>query len=113
MVALVTLAQAQAHLRLEVDPAAPDAADVNLKIGAASGIILKQLADAADFLNPDGSVPVDGAGNPIVPELVQEATLLLIGCFYSDREGSVLLAGGLPNAVMSLLNCYGRTPAMA
>jgi Phage gp6-like head-tail connector protein len=111
MIKLVSLDAAQAHLRLsETD----DEADVHLKIAAASRIVLKALGSAADFLNSDGTIDYDSGGDPQdIPEDIQAATLLLLACFYDDRDGSVLLTGGLPEAVISILNSYGRKPILA
>lgn len=108
MVMLVSLDQASEHLKRDTTD---DDADLTLKIKAASALVLSELGDAADFLDTDGSVPEGADGNPAgVPVMVQQAVLLQIGCFYSEREAG---AAELSATVRALLNLSGRSPRLA
>lgn len=107
MVMLVSLEQARQHLRSDADA---DDADLTLKIQAASKAVLR-------YLKPAGVarlMEVDSSGDPVedsdglvddVPEDVMLSTLLLVGVFYSDREGQEIKwePGYLPAAVTALL----------
>jgi len=78
---LVTLQQAREHLRSDTDAGDND---LKLKVQAASDAVLDYLGDYADtFLDDAGEV--DPAK---VPERVKQATLLTIGYFFIEREGS-------------------------
>jgi len=114
MVMLVSLQQASDHLRRDNDD---DDNDLILKIQAASRVVLNYLKDGATFLDSFGDVEVDSNDNPLdVPEEVQAATLLLIGDFYNDREGSnesaQWVTGNLPPMVVALLYPL-RDPTLA
>ena len=74
---LVTLQQARDHLRSDESD---DDADLQLKIDAASAAVLDYLGDAAKPWIDE--VPL------AVPVRVQQATLLTIGYFYRERDGS-------------------------
>lgn len=118
MVALVTLSQAKAHLRVDHDA---DDLDIQLKIEAASEAIISHLKDAADtFLDSSGEVimTLDSPPESTVPKVVQQATLLLLGDFYKNREPTADDAvpsqygfGYLPRAVVALLHRL-RDPAL-
>lgn len=87
MTKLVSLTQASEHLRRDTTD---DDADLDLKIEAASEVVLNYLKDspAVTFINTDGEVEEDTAGNPVgVPRAIQIAVLMLVGIFYRDREG--------------------------
>lgn len=114
MVMLVSLDQASNHLRRDTDA---DDADLELKIEAASRAVLNYLKDAeilSTFLNSDGDVDYESDGIPIdVPQEIQQATLLLVGYFYKNRDSSSdFQMGYLPPAVMALLYPL-RDPAIA
>lgn len=111
---LVSLQQARDHLRSD-DTA--DDNDLDLKIKAASKAVLT-------YLKPEGVArlfEVDSAGDPVedsdgladdVPEDIAICTLLLVGIFYSEREGQGGWDPGyLPPAVTALLYPY-RDPTM-
>jgi hypothetical protein len=97
-VKLVTLEQASDHLRRDTSD---DNNDLSLKIEAASGAVLRYLNGApywVPLLGPDGTPLLDSSGDPIyeqdtagdrivLPE-VQNATLMLVGYFYKERDGS-------------------------
>lgn len=98
MTMLVTRAQAAAHLR--IDDATDEAADLDLKIKAASGMVLDYLEmSAEDFGDSDSD------GNPEIPEKVQAAVLLLVGDLHSNRNaGSKAYEGAsLPSSVAAIL----------
>jgi hypothetical protein len=78
---LVTLQQARDHLRSDTDD---DNDDLILKISAASESIIDYLGDyASSFIDGNGNIDLDK-----VPDRVKHATLLTIGYFYSERDGS-------------------------
>ena len=107
---LVTLAQARAHLRSDTDA---DDADLGLKIEAASEAVVEHLQDTPNlqFLDSAGEPYLDSNGDAIgIPKRVQQATLMLIGHFYRERDGSNESAvpaqwgfGYLPAGVEALL----------
>lgn len=105
MAMLVTLQQAKDHLRIDNDA---DDADLELKIRAASGSVLNYIRSGADvFLDSSGEAALDSNGIAIgIPVEIQQATLLLLGYFYRDRdadsEGAYEM-GYLPRAVTALL----------
>ncbi len=109
MTMLVSLDQASAHLRRDTDA---DDNDLLLKIEAASRAVLGYLGSAADFTE---QIDTDSDGNVYgVPAEVQQATLLLLGNFYSTREGDGdAFADGLPESVKTLLRLAGRAPRLA
>jgi len=95
---LVSLQQASDHLRRDTDA---DDNDLLLKIEGASGAVLRYLNGAPYWvpeLGPDGKPLLDSSGDPIyetdsagdriVLQEVQNATLMLVGYFYKEREGS-------------------------
>lgn len=95
---LVTRAQAAAHLR--IDDATAEADDLDLKIQAASAVVLDYLEmEEEDFGDSDSDGVVE------VPEQVQAATLLLVGDMYRHRDaGSPQYSDALlPPAVRALL----------
>jgi len=86
---LVTTKQARAQLRQGADVTADDA-DLQLKIAAASDMVLGYLGRyGSQFLAEDGSVPTDDQGQPVgVPAKVQMATLVTVNYLYRERDGS-------------------------
>ena len=118
----VSLEQASAHLRRDTTD---DDEDLILKIEAASAAIAEYLRSGGSpyeleldsngdpVLDSNGNeVPAaDGNGDPIVRRQVMQATLLLVGDFYANREPSETDAffastvgyGYLPRAVVALL----------
>lgn len=111
---LVSLSQAQDHLRL--DHSAEDN-DLILKIHAASGAVLNYLKSGADqFLDSSGDIEIDSSGDPVgVPFEVNAATLLMVGFLYKDRDENADGAyeqGYLPRPVTALLYPL-RMPALA
>lgn len=106
MTMLVTLQQASDHLRRDTTD---DDDDLTLKIEAASGIVLAYITESA-------YVP-DEAGAPtaqVLPE-VQNATLVMVGYLYKDRDQDAdeqWERGYPPRPVASLLQ-HLRTPGIA
>lgn len=113
MVMLVTLEQASMHLRRDTDD---DDSDLSIKIKAASILVIRYLKDAVTFLDSADEVEYDSAGDPLVPEDVQSATLLIIGALYDSRgdnsEADFFEGGKLPPAARALLDTL-RKPTMA
>lgn len=116
---LVSLAQAQDHLR---DYYSENEGHIELLITAASRACLKYLDGGEDsFADSDGQIAQDSNGTPIgVPEDIQGACLLMLGYLYRDREPDLTADsffavstgyGYLPRAVMSLLFPY-RSPVV-
>lgn len=114
---LVTLAQVKSHLRVDTDA---DDNDLNLKIEAASAMVVDYLKDYefADF--DTAGVILDTAGDPVnVKPHVQIPTLMLVGYLYKERDGSMEFAvpnqygyGYMPVGVTALLYPY-RVPTVA
>jgi hypothetical protein len=93
---LVTRQQAADHLR--IDDATPEADDLDLKIMAASAVVLDYIERTIDdFLNSDSDAEV--------PYQIQAATLLLVGDMYRYREAGSpdYNDATLPSAVRALL----------
>jgi len=109
---LVTLDQAKAQVRT-----AHDAEDetITLLVHAASGAVINYLKDAAEeFIDSSGEVVTDSSDIPQTPYVVQQATLLLVGLMFADREGTSDLwkPGYLPPAIVALLYPL-RDPGLA
>lgn len=104
---LVSLAQAQDHLR---DFYAENEGHIALLITAASRACITYLDGGEDaFADSDGQIAQDSSGIPQgVPEDIQAACLLLVGEFYRNRGGEQGGAigegyGFLPRPVVALL----------
>lgn len=124
MVMYVTLQQARDHLYLDTTD---NDNDVTLKIKAASGAVRNYLKSWSPYepeYDSNGDIEydsagdiiyaLDSAGDKIVRSEVQQATLILLGIFYKDRDGEMAdkwQHGYLPMPVMSLLYPL-RDPAM-
>lgn len=126
MIAFVTLAQAKRHLYILDDETADDAL-ITALIGAASGAVKGYLKSASPFqpvLDSNYDAEVDSNGDVIyevdsngkvVRAEVEQATLLLIGYFYKNRDDNPDAAfdrGYLPAPVTALLYPL-RTPTVA
>lgn len=102
---IVTLAQARQHLQSTHNA---DDADLTLKINAASEAVVT-------YLKLDSEVDIP----PAAAFAAQQATLILVGEFYMNREGEQQGAidssfgyGYLPRPVVALLYPH-RDPAIA
>lgn len=127
MIAFVTLAQAKRHLYILEDETADDAL-INALIAAASGAVKGYIKTASPFQplldsnydaevdsNGDTVYEVDSNGDKIVLPVVEQATLLLIGYFYKNRDDNpddAFDRGYLPAPVTALLYPL-RTPTVA
>lgn len=118
MVMLVSLAQASQHVRRDTDA---DDLDLTLKIQAASAAVMNYVSPGIEaFTDSNGDFEVDSNGEAIgVPDDIKNATLLLIGDFYNNREPKAsdpvpaeFGYGYLPRAVVGLLYHY-RKPTLA
>jgi hypothetical protein len=108
----VSIQQVKVDLRIDNDD---EDADIGLKISAASRslAVYIQLPDA--FQDSSGAIPLDSSGDPIVDEDVQQATLILVGIMYRDRDGTEMekwQQGYLPFAVTSFVY-HRRVPSMS
>jgi hypothetical protein len=106
MVALATYEEAVDHLRLDGDA---DQSDVELKIEAASEVVLNYLGNPDEYFDTAGEINADS-----IPAVVKKAVLYLTGVLYSDRDGvgDAWKDGKLPPAVVGLLSSI-RTPTLA
>jgi len=98
MSALVTRQQAADHLR--IDDIASEVDDLDLKIAAASGVVLDYLEMTIDdFADSDSDGEFD------VPFQIKAATLLLIGDMHRNRDAGSPVYGEafLPSSVRALL----------
>ncbi|AHE52631.1 head-tail connector protein [Sphingomonas sanxanigenens] len=93
MVALVTLAEAKAHLRVEDDD---QDADIDLKRLAAGDIVI-------DYIKR----PDHGWTEATAPFLIKSAVLLMLGELFANRE-----TADLPPGARSILHRF-RDPALA
>lgn len=93
MLALVTLEEAKAHLRILSDDEDPD---IQLKVEAASDILL-------DYIKRPDAVWTESDA----PPLVKAATLLMVRTLYDDPA-----ADPLNDAIIRILHRY-RDPACA
>lgn len=116
MVMLVSLEEANDHLRRDTSD---DDNDLKLKIQAASQAVLTYIDDR-DFITSDGEPDYDSAGNPIVPDPIKAAVLIILGILYADRDGPDFRDGKsaprvgdiiLPRTVHFLLDAY-RAPIL-
>lgn len=122
---LVTLAEAQKHLRVDTDA---DSDDLALKVRAASGAVMNYLKSGSPYIPAVDSagatlfdsagriIPaVDASGEPLVRWEVKDATLIMVGYLYrlrDDNEDGAYEMGFLPKPVTALLYSL-RDPALA
>ncbi len=122
MTMLVTLDQAKLHLRVDHDA---DDDDITLKVEAASAAVLDYVGDAQYLFLDTGGDEIDledtSADQAALRalHLARQATLMLLGEFYRNREPAATDAmpdrfgyGYLPRAVAALLTPL-RTPTIA
>ena len=107
---LVTIEQAQRHLRIDDIDDAGILADLTDKVEQASHMVL-------DYLKEDDLGRwQDSAGLPLmVPPLVQAATLVWIGILWKNRDGESdesLELGHIPKTVSNILYRY-RIPQLS
>lgn len=110
MTLLVSLDEAKAHLYVDHDA---DDDLITLYIHAASGAVLNYIGDVQyDFVDTGGNLVSDtnDPNDGVVPNVVRQATLLMVGDFYSNREPKSSDPvhenygyGYLPRAVVALL----------
>lgn len=88
---LVSYAEVVKHLRLDTDA---DRSDVELKIEASSAAVISYLNAHKDpsvyaAVDSNGDIIVDSNGDPVsVKKQVMQATLMTVGYFYRERDGS-------------------------
>lgn len=113
---LVTLAQAQRHLKRDEDQVGQPDPDLEIMIAAASQLIFTYLKDyVATFTDTAGYVLLDSSQIPIVPPVVRSATLVTIGYFDRNRDADVdeaFAKGDLPAPVRAILGTV-RVPTIA
>ena len=110
MTLLVSLDEAKLHLNMDHDA---DDELITLYIHAVSGAVINYLGDVSfDFVDTGGNLVSDtnDASDGPIPNVVRQATLLLVGDFYRNREPTPADAvdpkfgyGYLPRAVVALL----------
>lgn len=121
----VTLDRAKAHLGMDHDE---DDTLISAYISAASGAVKNYLKSSSAYeverdsnddhildSNGDPEYVRDSSGDKVVAMPVQQATLLLIGYFYKNRDenpDSAFAQGYLPAPVTALLYPL-RDPAVA
>lgn len=93
MLDLVTIDEAKTHLRISINE---DDDDLQIKINAASKMVLSHIGEDDSTYADYASVPAD----------VKAATLVLVGRLDMDREGDVDGDGHLPPVVRALLSDY-------
>lgn len=122
MTMLVTLDEAKLHLRVDHDA---DDDDITIKINAASAAVLAYIEDSQYlFLDTGGDeidlydTSTDQAAHR-AKHLCRQATLLMVGEFYRNREPAATDVvperfgyGYLPRAVVALLTPL-RVPTIA
>jgi hypothetical protein len=123
MGAIVTLAQADAHLRLNLStsgspPEYDDdrVSDVELKIAQAEAIVTDYLKAPDDAL--DGSPPNWSVSSPVLWSarditVIQGAVLLVLSALYDDEMDRTLADYMRPNGAIPLMLARLRDPAIA
>ena len=124
MATLVTIAQADAHLRLDLenDGASPPTytddrlPDLELKIDAAEAIVLDYLKVDADVL--DGSPPNYSTGSPPLwvdrdLKVIRSAILLILSALWDDAPERTVADYMKQGGTVDLLLARLRDPAMA
>lgn len=93
MAMLVSLQDASDHLRRD---STDDDAYLTRLIDRISDAVMAYVGGDFDFLDSAGDVTIDSAGEPIgVPGAMQEAVLVTIGIFYTDRDAQAYREGQL------------------
>lgn len=114
---LVSLEQAQRHLKRDDDQIGQPEPDLAIFVSSASEIVLQYLKDKAALVTDTfGEVPQDSQGVPLgVPANIANATLVLIGYLDLNRDSDDekgFDAGHLPSPVRALLSTF-RVPTLA
>lgn len=104
MISLVSLTEAQDHLRVR-NPAATD--DITLKISIASDILMDYIKRKEP---PEEWQTSDSPITYVVPPLIKGVCLLILGELWMGREASI--ANVLPDNLCRLLDRY-RDPSFA
>jgi hypothetical protein len=121
---LITLAQADAHLRLDLDltgspPADPRVPDLQLKMVQAEAIIIDYLKldddeyELAVNGDPNASPPTDPTWSDRDQAVVQAAVLLVLSALYDDEIQRTLGDYLADNGVIARLLMRLRDPALA
>lgn len=110
-----TLQEAKAHLRVDTND---EDSYISFLIESASDAVYNYIKSSEpDWFDDDGVPFVDSSGISEVPNVVRNATLMLIGYLFNDRDNNGLYkssSGGnfehgfLPRPVLSLLYPYRR-----
>ncbi len=110
MTLLVSIDEARAHLNMDHDA---DDEIITLYIHAASAAVMDYIGDNRyDFVDTGGNLIADtnDPSDGLIPNVVRQATLLMVGDFYRNREPVATDAvdakygyGYLPRAVIALL----------
>jgi hypothetical protein len=118
---IVTVEQADAHLRLDLDlsgspPSDPRLPDLLLKITQAEAVVLDYLKVAADVFT--GSPPLWQTGSPPLwttrnLSVIQAAVLLVLSALYDDEAQRTVADYMAPAGTVALLLARLRDPALA
>lgn len=124
MATLITVAQADAHLRLDLENngASPPTytddrlPDLELKMDQAEAIVLDYLKVDDDVL--DGSPPNYSAGSPVLwtardVKVIQSAVLLILSALWDDEKERTVADYMKADGTISLLLARLRDPAIA
>jgi hypothetical protein len=105
----------QIKIALRIDHDEEDSNLENLISAASRAIAVYIQMPTEPFADTSGQIPFDTAGDPIVPEDVQHATIMLVGIWFRDPDGTEMekwQQGYLPFAVTAGIYHY-RTPSVA
>lgn len=113
---LVSLEQAQRHLKRDEDQIGQPEPDLAIFVSAASEVVLQYLKDNAALVTDTfGYVPQDSQGVPLgVPANIKNATLVLIGYLDMNRDSDDdkgFDGGHLPQPVKAILSTL-RVPTL-
>lgn len=121
MATLITLTQADAHLRLDLDltaspPTDERIPDLELKMDQAEAIILGYLKADDDVL--DGSPPGYSVGSPVLwtardVKVIASAILLLLAALHDDAPDRTVADYMKAGGTIDLLLARLRDPALA
>jgi hypothetical protein len=116
MAVLITVAQADAHLRLDLEDDDDRLPDLELKMLQAESIVMDYLKADADVL--EGSPPAYSTSSPPIwtdrdVAVIQAAILLVLSAIYDDEIERTLGDYLAPDGVIARLLARLRDPTLA